>query len=279
MVEPEEPSPPLPPRQQGAWWAGWTFGSGYGWHGSQDLESRSELKVGGSFGPGTVGHFGPEVGVPAIGPPGPVAADPTPGHPAQGVRPHARRGVQAVGAHRPGPGHVSLPARARAVLLRRGGRRRAAASASASTPSPAGICPAATRSGVVPSCWARWPGWSCPCSSACPWWASSARWWGLPTWPPWPTSTSACSSISDRWKRGGRGVTQPLPVQELQPLQLGANGRQVMFETFRCVGPPARSLASSAALRSSSRISSRLLSTTAMNRFTTTNTAMTTKLP
>ena len=58
----EEPSPPIPPRQPGKWWLGWTLGTGYGWHGKQDLEAVEDKQVGAAFGMGAIGHFGPEVG-------------------------------------------------------------------------------------------------------------------------------------------------------------------------------------------------------------------------
>lgn len=58
----EEPSPPIPPRAPGVWWAGWTLGSGYGWHGEQQLEAVDVKKAGAAFGFGAMGHFGPEVG-------------------------------------------------------------------------------------------------------------------------------------------------------------------------------------------------------------------------
>jgi hypothetical protein len=58
----EEPSPPIPPRQPGKWWLGWTLGTGYGWHGKQDLEAVQDKQVGAAFGMGAIGHFGPEVG-------------------------------------------------------------------------------------------------------------------------------------------------------------------------------------------------------------------------
>jgi hypothetical protein len=51
---PEPEAPPLPPRQPGVIWLGWTFGSGYGWHNEQQLETAN-LQAG-------LGHFGPEVG-------------------------------------------------------------------------------------------------------------------------------------------------------------------------------------------------------------------------
>jgi hypothetical protein len=59
-AEPE--APPLPPRQVKQVWLGWTFGSGYGWHTKQNLESRSSLEAGAAFGAGSLGHFGPEIG-------------------------------------------------------------------------------------------------------------------------------------------------------------------------------------------------------------------------
>ena len=57
-----EPSPPPSPRGVGTIWMGWTVGSGYGWHPSQELETESRLKAGAAFGAGTIGQFGPEVG-------------------------------------------------------------------------------------------------------------------------------------------------------------------------------------------------------------------------
>jgi hypothetical protein len=58
----EEPSPPIPPRAAGKWWVGWTLGTGYGWHGKQDLETVDGKQAGAAFGMGAIGHFGPEVG-------------------------------------------------------------------------------------------------------------------------------------------------------------------------------------------------------------------------
>ena len=61
------PEPPPPARGVGVMWLGWTVGTGYGWHPTQELETavdpdRRPLEAGAAFGPAAVGHFGPEFG-------------------------------------------------------------------------------------------------------------------------------------------------------------------------------------------------------------------------
>jgi hypothetical protein len=56
-----EPPPPPMIRKVKTVWAGWTFGSGYGYHGKSDLETQ-DFSVNSGFGPGYIGHFGAEIG-------------------------------------------------------------------------------------------------------------------------------------------------------------------------------------------------------------------------
>src|SRR5262245_1929103 len=55
--------PPEPPiiRHPRSVWAGWTFGTGYGYHAGSQLETQT-FKVASGYGPGYVGHFGAELG-------------------------------------------------------------------------------------------------------------------------------------------------------------------------------------------------------------------------
>jgi hypothetical protein len=43
-------------------WVGWTFGSGFGYHGKGDLEANAGRTVDPAFAPGLLGYFGPEIG-------------------------------------------------------------------------------------------------------------------------------------------------------------------------------------------------------------------------
>jgi hypothetical protein len=49
-------------RAPGAFWAGLSLGSGYGWSSRSRLEYRSDLEAGAGFGPAGLAHLAPEVG-------------------------------------------------------------------------------------------------------------------------------------------------------------------------------------------------------------------------